>query len=63
MRSLIEVTRNRFEANETIAENYIGLSTDAKPELPANRNGTKFYEMDTQDAYMYDGENLTWILQ
>jgi hypothetical protein len=63
MISLINAIRNKFTAKETIVEEYYGKSTDVKPVLDASRNGSIFYEMDTQDAYMFDGDTLSWILQ
>lgn len=39
---------------------YIGLSTDTKPEEGVT-NGSSFYEMDTGDTYYYDEENQEWI--
>lgn len=44
---------------------FKGKSTDTKPTDEYNNvvieNGSSFYEMDTQDLYMYDG--TTWIKQ
>lgn len=40
---------------------YIGKSTDAKPK--AARNGQCFYEIDTTDIYMFDGETGEWLKQ
>ena len=60
--ALVSATRGRFGETETVIEEWRGKSTDTKPERPANRHGSTFFEMDTQDAYMYDGETLTWIL-
>lgn len=54
-----------------LSENYnrfdfVGLSTDDKNEIlkAANNklaNGTIFFEMDTQDLYMWDKENQVWV--
>ena len=63
MVSLLRETRRNLAEDVTIECEYRGLSTDTKPLLPANRNGSTFYEMDTQDAYMYNGESLKWELQ
>lgn len=41
-----------------------GLSTDEKPLEIANgsiENGSVFIEIDTQDVYIYDGENKVWL--
>lgn len=40
---------------------YYGKSTDEKPK--AARNGQTFYEMDTCDIYMFDGETGEWLIQ
>lgn len=41
-----------------------GLSTDEKPTEIENgtiENGSVFIEIDTQDVYIYDGENEEWL--
>lgn len=41
-----------------------GLSTDTKPiQIEENiiENGSVFIEIDTQDVFIYDGENETWL--
>lgn len=41
-----------------------GLSTDKKPTTIENgtvENGSVFIEIDTQDVYIYDGENEEWL--
>ena len=51
--------------------NYRGLSTDEKPLVHITATGTEekipngstFYEMDTGRIFMWDAENLTWLLQ
>ena len=53
--------RNPF-AYETVIEEYRGRSSDAKPVLATNRNGSTFFEFDTGDAYMWDGQALSWVL-
>lgn len=46
--------------NETTIQ-YYGLSTDKKPtEFPCG-NGSVFFEIDTQDAYMFNGETGQWV--
>lgn len=56
-----------FEKNGTVS--VVGLSTDEKiVELPFEAgvggqevpNGSTFFEMDTSNAYMYDGGNHEW---
>mgnify|MGYP001035690635 FL=1 len=41
---------------------YRGKSTDEKPvgRIP---NGSSFYEMDTGDVYMFDGDSGSWVKQ
>jgi hypothetical protein len=64
MISLINVNRARLgPSGETVIEEYRGLSTDTKPTLRADRNGSVFYEMDTKRVWMYDGENQAWLMQ
>lgn len=41
-----------------------GLSTDLKPTSIENgsiENGSVFIEINTQDVYIYDGENEEWL--
>lgn len=41
-----------------------GLSRDDKPTTIENgtiENGSVFIEIDTQDVYIYDGENEVWL--
>lgn len=46
---------------------YTGLSTDTKPDQTEGDifigNGSTFYEIDTGDVYMYDGEGNNWVQQ
>jgi hypothetical protein len=42
---------------------FRGKSDDTKPIDISISNGSIFYEMDTQNVYMYDNEESTWILQ
>jgi hypothetical protein len=64
MISLINADRARFGPDgETVIESYRGKSTDTKPTLPLNRNGSVFYEMDTKKVWMYDGTAQTWLPQ
>jgi hypothetical protein len=42
-------------------KDFIGLSTDAKPQgVP---NTSSFYEMDTKKMFLYDAQNRTWLEQ
>jgi len=63
MVSLTSANTNRFNGILSVTENYEGLSADTKPILPPDRNGSVFYEMDTQEVFKWDGENLVWITQ
>ena len=44
-----------------------GLSTDTKPLVTVDnapiKNGSVFYEMDTQNVFKYDEENRQWLPQ
>lgn len=41
-----------------------GLSTDTKPSLADGvTNGSVYYAFDTQEVYIFDETNDTWILQ
>ena len=64
------VTIFHTERNDLINDkSYIltelrGLSTDSKPtqiETDLIENGSVFIEIDTQDVFIYDGENETWL--
>jgi len=46
-----------------VCEEYRGMSYDKKPTRPPNRNGSTFYEMDTQTVFMFDGKSQTWLSQ
>ena len=39
---------------------WVGLSTDTKPELHVS-NGSTYFEMDTGKTYYYDEENSQWV--
>jgi hypothetical protein len=51
------VTMIGYDADWSKAE-LIGLSTDTKPMI--YKAGSSFFELDTKNAYLYDGVN--WIL-
>ena len=38
------------------------LSTDEKPELSEESNGSVLLEIDTGKKYMYDGKEKEWLL-
>lgn len=42
-------------------KDFIGLSTDTKPQdVP---NTSSFYTMDTKKLYLYDAQNRVWLEQ
>lgn len=59
------VSIDKTDLTETLA--FKGLSTDTKPTLEFEgleiKNGSSFFEMDTQDVYFYDGGTNTWLSQ
>ncbi len=60
------VTATRLDGNNEIAKfGFDGKSSDPKPkdnwEGTKIRNGSYFFEMDTQTATFYDGEINDWI--
>lgn len=58
---MITLTRPSFYEAERYAE-YDGLSTDNKATIDAH-NGDKFYEIDSGDTYLYNGDSQEWIKQ
>jgi len=62
MNTTISINDSDWARTKSVEEEYRGLSTDEKPVLKPNRNGSVYFEMDTGEAYMWDGENLTWLL-
>lgn len=62
---MITLSRASFQTVEKVAE-FSGLATDEKPTKCGGYiipNGSIFYEMDSQDTYMFDAENEEWIKQ
>lgn len=62
------VTGFRTEGNNDISTfSFKGLSTDTKPtdtwDETEIKNGSSFFEMDTQEVYFYDGDSKTWLDQ
>lgn len=60
------ITRDRVFNNGSSIEGkpqeYYGLSTDDKP-IDDVINGSTLYLIDTQEVYMFDEENATWVRQ
>lgn len=59
------VTGYRTEGNNEISTfTFKGLSTDQKPTNEFDgtviKNGSAFFEVDTHEAYFYDGESHEW---
>ncbi len=58
------VTINKLGGQVNTKETeFRGKSTDTKPIDNSIPNGSIFYEMDTQNVYIYDNEAGEWILQ
>lgn len=59
------ITLDKSDVNEPLS--FKGLSTDAKPTVNYQsleiKNGSTFFEMDTQECYFYDGGTDTWLAQ
>lgn len=59
------ITLDKSDVNEPLS--FKGLSTDTKPTTNygslAIKNGSTFFEMDTQEVYFYDGGTNTWLAQ
>ena len=65
MVTIYNIKRNdlKNEGNYILCE-LRGLSTDTKPtQIEENiiENGSVFIEIDTQDVFIYDGENESWL--
>jgi len=63
MISLMTSRKNIGCPSKTVYESYRGKSTDVKPILDPDRNGSDFYEFDTRKVWIYDGENQIWVPQ
>lgn len=65
MVTIYNIKRNDLEDNKAyILCELRGLSTDEKPlQIDTNiiENGSVFIEIDTQEVFIYDGENETWL--
>ena len=59
------VTLDKSDVNEPLS--FKGLSTDSKPTVKYDslpiKNGSSFFEMDTQEVYFYDGGTDSWLTQ
>lgn len=59
------ITLDKSDVNEPLS--FKGLSTDSKPTVKYNslpiKNGSSFFEMDTQEVYFYDGGTDSWLTQ
>lgn len=64
MVSIYSIRKNTLLETPTYQVELRGLSTDTKPtELDEGviENGSVFIAIDTQDVYLYDGENEEWL--
>ena len=56
---------NKSDVNEPLS--FMGLSTDSKPTQTYNglkiKNGSTFFEMDTQQVFFYNGATDSWLAQ
>ncbi len=66
------ITISKLVGNPSVdkTNDYIGKSTDTKPlefshfgTMKPVPNASTFYEMDTQDMFMFDGDINDWIPQ
>lgn len=59
------ITLNKSDVNEPLS--FMGLSTDSKPTQTYNslkiKNGSTFFEMDTQKVFFYNGATDSWLAQ
>lgn len=59
------ITLNKSDVNEPLS--FMGLSTDSKPTQTYNglkiKNGSTFFEMDTQQVFFYNGATDSWLAQ
>ena len=59
------ITLDKSDVSEPLS--FKGLSTDSKPTTKYNgleiKNGSTFFEMDTQQCFFYDGGTNTWLAQ
>ena len=59
------ITLNKSDVNEPLS--FMGLSTDSKPTQNYNglkiKNGSTFFEMDTQQVFFYNGATDSWLAQ
>lgn len=66
MVTIYDIKRNDLKEDKSyILCELRGLSTDTKPTQIENdivENGSTFIEIDTQDVYIYDGENEEWVI-
>lgn len=64
MVTIWSIKKNSLENEQKLMVELRGLSTDTKPTVLKTgeiSNGSVFIEIDTQEVYLYDGENETWL--
>lgn len=65
MVSIYSLKKNSLNEKPLLQVELRGLSTDTKPISLIDgdiENGSVFIEIDTQDVYIYDGENKEWVI-
>lgn len=66
MITIYNIKKNVFkEGKPYLLVELRGLNDDIKPTKINNseiENGSVFIEIDTQDVYIYDGENKEWLI-
>ena len=65
MVSIYSIKNNTLDEENLLQVELRGLSTDNKPTSLTNGlidNGSVFIEIDTQDVYIFDGENKEWVI-
>jgi hypothetical protein len=55
------ITEHGIFTADKAPRDFIGLSTDTKPQ--GVENTSSFYEMDTKKLYLYDAQNAVWLEQ
>ena len=63
MISVVRDKRSTYDSLASVYQELVGKSTDVKPILKKRCNGSTFYELDTQNLYLFDGDTLSWVLQ
>ena len=65
MVTIWSIKKNTLSEDDLLQVELRGLSTETKPTSLIGGiidNGSVFIEIDTQDVYIYDGENKEWVI-